>query len=380
MTRRLPPHFIKAAMFSLIVCPPLGPLLSSLAYARPPSSVSVQEWLEVNQGTQRFTVDSGLGIKGESLFKVNLIDQRIEVIDELNVYAHGRQAADSYELTRKRYQATPPYALVSAELYRVQAGEAHVGAWRARQEGSPEGEWREGPAPVIRRAERRGAYEELSLAAQLWRPGRSGHPLSSAETILSALGSQLIPLDQALNVTSLGWGKDERFSLSLLDRRLVSERGGTWRELVEVKVVDPEGRVSRQLKLSTGRLLRASVSDQLSFTLAQHRLNELRPLSELIQAHGVLPEEELQAVMRPARDALSECSRRHNPHREALTTLMLRLNLNQGGALGAVGFEGLTRWGPFERCVAQEVTALRFSKPRGGEALIRYPLRFTPMR
>ena len=365
----------------------LTPAIMSSALASPKATLvlspeQVTSWLNAQRGVQRFTVDVPGTLKGESVIEVRSDARHIDLYDSADVFSHGRRASDQHRVSHKRFQAHPPYALLSAEWYELKEGEARVGAWRATDIGQSRGEWREAPAQVIRRSERRGEHEGVTLAGALWRSALPGRPLEVPETLISHVGPHLLTLGQSIEVSELNWGALQRYTLSVLDQRLnrPHAQGSKWVELLEVKVIASSGQVSRLLRSTQGRLLSASASDQVSLTATPPLISDLRSMSALLRARGSLSEQELQRAMSPAREGFSACSKRYNKQRSTFTTRTLRLHLDAKGELTSVGFYNAEGWGELERCLAHEVTRLHFPTPQGGEALIKYPLRFQPSR
>jgi len=375
------------AITALCIVGAVAPITADPAPTSPqgPPALSAEQvslWLSAHRGVQRFSIDDHGTLKGESVIEVRGDGQHIDVYDVADVFSHGRHPSDEHRVSHKRFQAHSPYALLSAEWYELKQGEARVGAWRSTEAGQAQGEWRESPAQVLRRAERRGAYEGIRLAGSLWRSAQRGRSLKAPETLVAHIGAQVLSMGQRLEVSALSWGEVKRYTISLLDQRLARPHtlGSEWVELLEVKVTASSGQVSRQLRSTAGQLLSTSASDQIALIATPPLISERRSMSALSSARGSLSERQLQSAMSPARDAFSACSRQHNPERSTLTRLTLRLYLSAQGQLTAVGFDDAETWGPLERCIAHEVTRLRFPPPRGGEALIKYPLRFHPRR
>lgn len=346
----------------------------------------VEAWLKLHQGKQNFKIISKEHLTGSSSIELQHDEQKIDLWQERDVFKHGHLALDDYEVTHKSYQPQPPYRLLHAEMYRIHKGEAQIAAWRAMVPGQTQGEWRFAKAPLLRRSDRSKdiSYVALKSADKLWKNPNKGQSLSVSETLESHLGFSFSQFSDPLTLSILTWGKSEQFTLRQIDRRLsrTDPTKPIWQELLEVKLVTESGEVSRTVQNLSGQLYLTSLSDQLSLIPSEKNIkseyldSKVYSLNNLQQASGKLQEKQLQQAMQPARKDFESCSQNHNPQRHQLTTLTLRLHLNQQGELKSIALKDLKQWGAFERCVVQAVTKLQFSSPKDGDALVFYPVRF----
>ena len=151
-----------------------------------PSTELVETWFTHHKGRVDYQLSSRSGARASSWIEVERSSGEFHIWKGMGDSKIAGRPSDFYSVTYKRYQATPPYALLGVMSYELLNGQARAGAWRSQSGG----QWVIlNDAKVLVRSARKSERDGVSIARRLWsRTDLKPTPLPCQETLYTELG------------------------------------------------------------------------------------------------------------------------------------------------------------------------------------------------